>query len=73
MPIVSALKKMFYLELSRSSNRYFKPLLDPGIVQYVAVSYLLLLLLLLLLLHKNRRMAVLVLELEMAVTKPFRK
>jgi hypothetical protein len=23
-------KKLLYIELSRSSNRYFKPLLDPG-------------------------------------------
>jgi hypothetical protein len=29
-PVVSALKKLLYIELSRSSSGYFKPLLDPG-------------------------------------------
>jgi hypothetical protein len=29
-PIISALKKLSYLELPKSSRGYFKPLLDPG-------------------------------------------
>ena len=29
-PVVSALKKLLYLGISRSPNGFFKPLLDPG-------------------------------------------